>query len=224
MTQSVTGEHPRLLPTPLQSQAHALPWADLGRIGWTTSRDVVPHDPPTAPETEPKRSIQNAYSQIEERIVAWMAANGIALLRVSLGIVFVWFGGLKFLPGLSPAEGLVSATMAKLTFGMLDPKVALELLAVWETTVGLLLVFGAHLRIALALLFLQMAGTLTPLALFPAQTFTRFPFAPTMEGQYILKNLVLISAAIVIGATVRGGKLVAECSCGGEPGCEESTS
>jgi ABC-type uncharacterized transport system permease subunit len=69
-----------------------------------------------------------------------------------------------------------------------------------------------------------MAGTLTPLALFPAQTFTRFPFAPTMEGQYILKNLVLISAAIVIGATLRGGKLGAECSCGAGTACEETSS
>ena len=65
-----------------------------------------------------------------------------------------------------------------------------------------------QLRIALGLLFLQMAGTLTPLLLFPAQTFARFPFAPSMEGQYILKNLVLISGAIVIGATLRGGELV----------------
>jgi hypothetical protein len=85
------------------------------------------------------------------------------------------------------------------------------------------LVAGVHLRVALGLLFLQMAGTLTPLALFPALTFTRFPFAPTMEGQYILKNLVLISAAIVIGATMRGGKLVAQPStracCRRNPAC-----
>jgi len=161
-------------------------------------------------------SIADAASRVERRIVFWMAANGIVLLRLSLGIVFVWFGALKFVPGSSPAEHLAVATIAKLTFGSIDAKAALVILALWETSVGLALVLGVHLRIALALLLLQMAGTLTPLVLFPSLTFVRFPFAPTLEGQYILKNLVLISAAIVIGATLRGGKLVAEdrdCRC-----------
>jgi uncharacterized membrane protein YphA (DoxX/SURF4 family) len=161
-------------------------------------------------------SILDAASSAERRLVFWMAANGIALLRLSLGIVFLWFGALKFVPGSSPAEHLAVATIAKLTFGSIDAKAALVILALWETSVGLALVLGVHLRIALALLFLQMAGTLTPLVFFPSLTFVRFPFAPTLEGQYILKNLVLISAAIVIGATLRGGKLVAEgseCRC-----------
>lgn len=55
-----------------------------------------------------------------------------------------------------------------------------------------------------------MAGTLMPLVLFPGDAFTRIPYAPTLEGQYIIKNAVLISAAIVLGATVRGGGLVPE--------------
>ncbi|MGE5047314.1 MAG: DoxX family membrane protein [Deltaproteobacteria bacterium] len=154
-------------------------------------------------------------------MVGWTAVNAIALLRVSLGIVFVWFGALKFAPGFSPAEGLAGATMAKLTFGLVDPKLAIAILAVWETAVGLALIAGIHLRIALALLLLQMAGTLTPLALFPEITFTRFPLVPTMEGQYILKNLVLISAAIVIGATLRGEKGSGGC-CGGAGPCPQA--
>jgi uncharacterized membrane protein YphA (DoxX/SURF4 family) len=169
-------------------------------------------------------SILRSYEEGEQRVVRWMAARGILLLRVSLGIIFLWFGALKFLPAYSPAEELAGVTIAKLTFGLVDPKTAVGLLAVWETAIGLALVLGVHLRLALGLLFLQMAGTLTPLALFPALTFTRFPFAPTMEGQYILKNLVLISAAIVIGATMRGGKLVAQPSrmecCSSEAPCQ----
>jgi uncharacterized membrane protein YphA (DoxX/SURF4 family) len=168
-------------------------------------------------------SILRSYERNERRIVGWMAANGILLLRVSLGIVFLWFGALKFLPGFSPAEDLAGATIAKLTLGLVEAKAAVGILAVWETAIGAALVFGFHLRLALGLLFLQMAGTLTPLALFPSLTFTKFPFAPTMEGQYILKNLVLISAAIVIGATMRGGKLVAQpaatACCSDEAGC-----
>lgn len=157
-----------------------------------------------------------SYQRVEKRTVGWMAKNGIALLRVSLGIVFLWFGALKFLPSLSPAEGLAAATIGKLTLGLIDAATALKLLAVWETGIGLALLSGVHLRLALVLLFLQMAGTLTPLVLFPSLTFASFPFAPTMEGQYILKNLVLISAAIVIGATTRGGRLTAQPA---GPGC-----
>lgn len=66
---------------------------------------------------------------------------------------------------------------------------------------------GLALRATLLLLFAQMLGTLTPLVLFPAETFSRFPLAPTLEGQYIIKNAVLVAGAIVVGATVRGGEL-----------------
>ncbi len=68
---------------------------------------------------------------------------------------------------------------------------------------------GRYVRATLLLLFVQMPGTLTPLVLFPQETFRVFPYAPTLEGQYIIKNLVLIGAAIVVGATVRGGELQA---------------
>jgi uncharacterized membrane protein YkgB len=83
-------------------------------------------------------------------------------------------------------------------------------LAAWECAIGLGLVAGVGMRGVLLLLFLQMIGTLAPLFLFPREVFHRIPYAPTLEGQYIIKNLVLISAALVIGATVRGGALVAD--------------
>jgi hypothetical protein len=82
-------------------------------------------------------------------------------------------------------------------------------LAAWEVLIGLGLLTGRLLRITLLLLFVQMAGTLLPLVFFPAETFKHFPYAPTLEGQYIIKNLVLVAAAIVVGATVRGGRLTA---------------
>ena len=139
-----------------------------------------------------------------------MARHGIALLRISLGIVFFWFGVLKFFPGLSPAQDLASRTIAILTFGVVQPHVAVPALAAWECLIGLGLIAGIWMRAILLLLFLQMLGTLTPIVLFPSEVFLRVPYAPTLEGQYIIKNLVLISAAIVVGATVRGGALVAE--------------
>lgn len=134
-----------------------------------------------------------------------MASFGVPFLRVSLGIVFFWFGVLKFFPGLSPADQLAARTISALTLGIVPGDIALLVLAVWECAIGLGLILGVFLRLTLLLLFLQMLGTFTPLLLFPDETFTRFPYAPTLEGQYIIKNLVLIAAGIIIGATVRGG-------------------
>jgi uncharacterized membrane protein YphA (DoxX/SURF4 family) len=98
----------------------------------------------------------------------------------------------------------------RLSFGVVTPDVSLPVLAAWETLIGLGLLSGRFLRATLLLLALQMAGAATPLVLFPGEAFTQFPFAPTLEGQYIIKNVVLIGAAMVVGATVRGGRLVAE--------------
>ena len=147
---------------------------------------------------------------IDVRITRWMARHGVPLLRISLGVVFLWFGALKLFPGLSPAQGLATRTIAVLSAGLIQPSVSLPVLALWECAIGIGLLSRRFLRATLLLLAAQMAGTLTPLVLFPADVFTRIPYAPTLEGQYIIKNAVLISAAIVIGATVRGGGLVAE--------------
>lgn len=150
------------------------------------------------------------YNQADDRITLFMRGYGILLLRISLGIIFFWFGFLKFFPGLSPADQIATRTIEKLTFGLLPPNVSIIVLAIWETLIGLGLITGKYLRITLLLLFTQMLGTMTPLILFPAETFTRIPYAPTIEGQYIIKNLVLISAGLVVGATVRGGRIVEE--------------
>ncbi|MBA2337958.1 MAG: DoxX family protein [Acidimicrobiia bacterium] len=145
--------------------------------------------------------------QLDTRIIKTLAQIGIPVLRIGLGLVFLWFGFLKFFPDLSPATDLATRTMERLTFGVIAPDVALVILAVWETVIGLGLLSARFLRVTLLLLVVQMAGTLTPLGLFPEETFTTFPVAPTLEGQYIIKNIVLIGAAMVVGATVRGGRL-----------------
>lgn len=152
--------------------------------------------------------ISRQFNAIDARITGWMARYGILLLRISLGIVYLWFGVLKFFPGLSPAADLATRTIEQLTFGLIPAEAALLLLAVWETLIGLGLIFGVWMRITLLLLFVQMLGTITPVFFFPQEVFNAVPYAPTLEGQYIIKNLVIISAAIVIGATVRGGAMV----------------
>lgn len=145
------------------------------------------------------------FDAVDRRITHWMASAGIPILRVALGVVFVWFGALKLFPGLSPAEELVLSTVP-----WIPGRVFLPILAVWEIVIGLGFVTGRALRLTILLLFLQMPGTLAPVVLLPDQVFTVFPFGLTIIGQYIVKNLVLIAAALVIGATVRGGKLIEE--------------
>lgn len=150
------------------------------------------------------------FQKTDIRLTKWMADNGILFLRLSIGIVFTWFGLLKFFPGVSAAESLASRTIEVISFGLIENNPAVIILAVWETLIGLGLLTGILLREVLLLLFLQMLGTITPVFLFPDEVFKTIPWVPTLEGQYIIKNLVLISAGIVIGATVRGGRLVAD--------------
>jgi uncharacterized membrane protein YkgB len=145
----------------------------------------------------------HALHEVDVRIAGWMARHGIGILRVALGLVFFWFGALKLVPGLSPAEGLVAATVP-----FLPPALFMPVLGAWEMAIGLGFLTGRALRATILLLFLQMPGTLAPVVLLPERVFTHFPFGLTLEGQYIVKNLVLIAAALVIGATVRGGRLV----------------
>ena len=154
--------------------------------------------------------VSERFDRVDRRITGWMAARGVMLMRLALGLVFLWFGALKFFPGLSPAESLAGRTIEALTMGAVPAGIALPILAAWECAIGIGLLTGMFLRATLLLLFIQMLGTLTPLVLFPTETFTQFPFAPNLEGQYIIKNAVLIAGAIVVGATVRGGSLVPE--------------
>lgn len=137
-------------------------------------------------------------NQFDAAVTNWMAQYGTIILRVGLGIVFLWFGALKLIPGLSPAEELVRNT----TY-FVNPDWFLPTLAIWEMVIGLGLIVGRPMRLTLLLLFLQMPGTALPLVLLPDAVWTQFPYGLTLEGQYIIKNLVLIGAGIVLGGTVR---------------------
>lgn len=148
---------------------------------------------------------KTSFRQVDVAVTRWMARHGLSILRISLGIIFLWFGALKLFPGLSPAEALVRNTVY-----FIDPDIFLPVLAVWEMLIGLGLIFNRLMRVTLLLLFLQMPGTALPLLILPQVVWQSFPFVLTLEGQYIVKNLVLIGAGIVLGATVRGGGLTAE--------------
>ncbi len=138
------------------------------------------------------------FDQIDMIITDYMARYGVPLLRISIGVVFLWFGALKLIPGLSPAEGLIRETMWFLPMDLFLP-----MLALWEVVIGVGFITGAFMRLTILLMMLQMVGAVSPIILNPNAVFQSFPLVLTLEGQYIIKNAVLISGAIVIGATVR---------------------
>ncbi|WP_405791524.1 hypothetical protein [Streptomyces sp. NBC_01506] len=137
------------------------------------------------------------YGKTVRSLTRCGASFGIAALRISLGIIFLWFALPKFFPGASPAEALATDTTQRLTFGLIEGTTASVLTGVLETAIGLLLMSGKALAPTVIMLLGHMAGACTPLVIFPDRTWKHFAVA-TLEGQYILKNLVFVAAAFVI--------------------------
>ena len=139
------------------------------------------------------------YTDMFDRVmINFSGKYGVPFLRFSIGIIFIWFGVLKTIGELSPAYDLVAATIYWLT-----PEIIVPLLGLWEVAIGIAFLIPSLNRIGLILLAFQMPGTYLPLILLPEICFTVIPFGLTLEGQYIVKNLVIIGSAFVIGAGVR---------------------
>lgn len=162
------------------------------------------------PRSLPDSAWAERFDRLDRAITSFLARYSVPAIRIAIGIVFIWFGALKLVTGVSPAEELATRTIETLTLGLVPPSVSLPVLGIWEVLIGLGLLTGRFLRATLLLLALQMAGTLTPLVLFPEDAFRGSFLVPTLEGQYIVKNLVIIAAAMVVGATVRGGRVEPE--------------
>ena len=138
------------------------------------------------------------YDELDIFITKFMSKWGITFLRYSLGVIYIWFGILKPF-GLSPAQELVENTV----YWFDNPKTFVPILGWWEVVIGLTMCIKPLIRVSIFLLFIQMPGTFLPLILLPEVCFNNFPFGLTLEGQYIIKNLIIISAALVVGSTVR---------------------
>lgn len=143
------------------------------------------------------QSVRESFDEADRKITGYMDRVGVPVLRIALGIVFVWFGGLKIIGG-SPVSTLVGNTVY-----LLEPELVVPILGVWEALIGLCLLYRPFIRIGIVLLFVQMPGTFLPIVLLPDVVFATFPHQLTVEGQYIVKNLVIIGAALVIGGSVR---------------------
>ncbi|MDD2887118.1 MAG: DoxX family membrane protein [Aliarcobacter sp.] len=122
----------------------------------------------------------------------------IKLIRLSLGIIFLWYGMLKFFPTLSPAEELATRTIDIMFFGLINPLLSIKLLAILEVSIGIGFLFGFYTRIVTIVFIGHMICTFAPLFLLPELSFTHAPFAFTLVGQYIVKNIVFILAGILI--------------------------
>lgn len=138
------------------------------------------------------------FDRIDRRITDWMAEHGVLFLRISLGLVYVWFGALKLFPGASPASKLI-----RQTFEFMPTNLFIPAIGILEVLIGLGFLAGVFLRVVILLMVFQMIGALSPIVLQPDAVWQRFPFVLTMEGQYMVKNVVLIGAAMIVGATVR---------------------
>jgi hypothetical protein len=132
---------------------------------------------------------------------SFAARWALPLLRTALGITYVWFGLLKLM-GVSPVADLVG----KMSFGL--PKgFFVRVMGVWETALGIALLFRWALRLTLPLYFAQLAGTFLVFLAHPQETFQRGnPLLLTKTGEFIAKNLVLLTAGLAVGATVRPGR------------------
>jgi uncharacterized membrane protein YphA (DoxX/SURF4 family) len=124
--------------------------------------------------------------------------NPFKILSISIGIIYVWFGALKFFFGLSPAEQVAEQTIHQLTFGLMPDNVAITTLAIWECGLGIMLILRRYMRFTLLLMFVHMFFTFTPFIFFPHQTFMRMPYDFTLLGQYIMKNIIIISSGAVL--------------------------
>ncbi|MBL7723777.1 MAG: DoxX family protein [Chitinophagaceae bacterium] len=127
--------------------------------------------------------------------------RSLTVLRCSIGIIYIWFGMLKFFHGYSPAEDLAINTIHKLTAGLIPAQTSILLLAIWEVALGILLLTGLFIRKLLLFLLLHMFCTFTPMLFFPDLSFKVAPYGFTLVGQYIMKNIIIISAAWVLWQT-----------------------
>lgn len=120
------------------------------------------------------------------------------LLALSIGIVYIWFGSLKWFPNVSPAQELAKNTIDVLTFSLIPSHISIMILAFWETLVGILLIANVWRRFVVIIALTHMVLTFSPLLFFPDQVFNNIPFQLTLLGQYIFKNIVIIAGLFIL--------------------------
>jgi putative oxidoreductase len=174
----------------------------------STSTDFKPRQ--AVPPATPAASSPSAAQASLDRAMGWaadlLARHSVDVLRISLGVVFLAFGVLKFFPGVSPAQDLAVRTIEKLTFGILSGETALLVTAITECFIGVTFVSGKLLRPGLVVLGGALVGIMSPLVLFAGDLFPGG--IPTLEAQYVFKDIVLAAAGLVVAAKALGVRMV----------------
>jgi putative oxidoreductase len=153
------------------------------------------------------RQVPAESQDLRGRIAGVLARSSVDVLRVTLGLVFLAFAIPKFIPGASPVEGLVARTVEALSLGIVPGSLGLVLVGALEVAIAITLITGRMLVPGLVLMAGAFVGFFAPLVLFPGELFGN---GLTLEAQYILKDIVLVAAAMVIGAKALGARLVVQ--------------
>ncbi|HET8884656.1 MAG TPA: hypothetical protein VFM68_04260 [Candidatus Saccharimonadales bacterium] len=140
------------------------------------------------------------YSHLDIKIITFFKRIFIPTARISIFLIFFWFGFIKLL-GISPASPLAEALTAK-TIGLQHFDTLFILLSVVECIIGILFLFPKITRVVIPLLLFHMILVCSPLALLPGLVWQQ-PFVPTLEGQYIIKNAVVVALAIGVAASAQ---------------------
>ncbi|WP_435737323.1 DoxX family protein [Cellulosimicrobium sp. PMB13] len=167
---------------------------------------------PAAPAaaSAPRQLVATVTGHVDTAVGAtarFLTRWSVPALRVAIGLIFLGFGVLKFVPGGSPAETIAARTVETLTFGVVGGTTAVLFTAVLETFIGLCLITGRFLKIGLLALAVALAGILSPLVLFFGELFGD---GMTLMGQYVLKDAVLVAGASVVAAVALGARLKLE--------------
>lgn len=166
---------------------------------------------PARPAPRVRRSTTVARARRSDTVTLALATFltrwSVPALRISLALVFLGFGVLKFFPGASPAEQIVTRTVEALTFGVVHGAGAVLLTAVVETFIGVTLLIGRWLKVGLLVLAVALVGIMAPVVLFPGDLFGD---GMTLLGQYVLKDIVFVAAAAVVAAVTLGARLTRE--------------
>jgi putative oxidoreductase len=170
-----------------------------------------PTQEPAAPVGREARvqALYGRFLHIENLIHHQLVKHSITALRIALGLVFLGFGILKYFPGVSPAQNITEATTHILFLTLIPGSVAIKMIATLECVIGLCLLTNRFMRLAVWLLAIEFIGILSPVFLFPARLFSGPHHAPTLLGQYCLKDIILIAGGLVVtAASFRGGRMI----------------
>lgn len=134
---------------------------------------------------------------LDKKLIVWFRRAYIPLARFAIFIVYFWFGALKVLD-LSPASPLANELVSR-TVGASNFRTLFILLGLYECLIGILFLFPKATRVVIPMLLAHMAVVSSPLIIIPNLVWDKF-LVPTLEGQYIIKNIAIIASAIGIAA------------------------